>query len=321
MSYTQHDTKLGLNIAHIEVTDTSLRVGVFAYDPKTGHDDLTKLRDKHRGTYAVARRHDRIVCLPRIQDAPAVGDAQEDLPLRDNLSLVAALLRETLIDHFCALRRTVISHRPITFLGVNDLLKESLPEGLSAPAWLVLLPRYELDVRLFFFANQKPFLGLALDSRTRRRVTASANELIAAGINLQGFYVGRMCPNEDPRLDPRLELLGRVSALKSDELQLNDAREGIPSVKMKECYVESSSHNFTNLLEQVFTNRAGEVRESLFQKAATRRVGPAKLQDLRKVIGYLQKQVFEVSPGIIVKVGALLDGKALPTLENALKPM
>jgi hypothetical protein len=138
VSYTQDHTKLGLNIARIEVPDTSIRVGVFEYDPKTGHDDLKSLRDKHRGSHAVARRRDQIVCLPRIQDAPPVGEAQEDLPLCDNLSLVAALLRETLIDHFCALSRPVISHRPITFLGVNDLLKEALPKGLSAPAWLVL---------------------------------------------------------------------------------------------------------------------------------------------------------------------------------------
>lgn len=321
MNYTQHHSKPVLNIAPIEVPDAAIQVGVFAYDPETGHNNLTQLRHKHRGTHAVARRGDLIVCLPRIQNASAVGEAQKEFPLRENLSLVAALLRETLIDHFHALHRPVISHRPITFLGVNDLLKEALPQGLSAPAWLALLPRYELDVRLFFFANQKPFLGLALDSRTRRRVTASCDELIAGGISLQGCYVGRMCPDDDPRLEPRFELLGRVSALKADEFQLDDAREGTPSVKMQECYVEPSSHTFSNLLDQVFTDRADEIREALFQKTAARRVGPAKLQDLRKVVGYLQKQILEVSHGVTLTVGTLLEGQALPTLETAPKPV
>jgi hypothetical protein len=96
------------------------------------------------------------------------------------------------------------------------------------------VPRYELDVRLFFFANQKPFLGLAIDSRTRRRITASCDELTAARIKLQGFYVGRMRPDDDPRLEPRMELLGRVSALEGCELQLDDAREGAASVKMRD---------------------------------------------------------------------------------------
>jgi len=310
-----------LNIAPIDVPDTTIRVGVFAYDTKTGQYDLAQLRQQHRGTHAITRRGNLIVCLPRIQNAPAIGEDQPEFPLRENLSLVAALLRETLIDHFHALRRPVITHRPITFLGVNDFLREVLPKGISAPDWLAFSPRYELDVRLFFFANREPFLGLALDSRTRRRVTAPCDQLIAAGISLQGLYVGRMLPNDDPRLESRFELLGRVSKEHGDELHLDDAREGLSSVKISECYVEPNSYNFRNILDQVFSHRADEVSEALFQKGAARRVGPAKLQDLRKVVGYLQKQILEVSHGITLTVGNLLEGAALPTLETAPKPV
>jgi hypothetical protein len=57
--------------------------------------------------------------------------------------------------------------------------------------------------------------------------------------------------------------------------------------------VEPSSHTFTNLLGQLFAQRSEQVREALSQKAAARRVGPSKLQDLRKVVGYLQKRVFD----------------------------
>jgi hypothetical protein len=321
MSNSQHHTKLGLNIAPVEVPDTTIRVGVFAYDQTAGHSNLEQLRQKYRGSHAIARRGDRIVCLPRVQNAPPVGETQEELSILQNLGLLGALLRETLIDHFCNLPRPVISHRPITFLGVNDLLKEVLGEGLSAPAWLALLPRYDLDVRIFFFANRQPFLGLALDSRTRRRVSASCDELVAAGIRLEGLYVGRMCPGDDPRLDPHFELLGRVSEVKGDDLHLDDAREGTSSVKTQSCHVEPSSRTFANLLTQVFDRRADEVRQALFQRAAARRLGPAKLQDLRKVVAYLQKQVFGVSPGITLSVGSLLGGKTLPTLESAPKPV
>jgi hypothetical protein len=310
-----------LNIAPIEVPDSTIQVGVFTYHSETGHDDLTRLRQKHRGTHAIARRHDLIVCLPRVRDAPLVGEAQQELPLRENLSLVAALLRETLVDHLHDLHRPVIAHRPVTFLAINDLLKEALPYGLTTPAWLALFPRYELDVRLFFFANKEPFLGLAIDSRTSRRVTASCDQLIAAGINIKGFYVGRMCPDADPRLEPRFDILGRVSALHADELQLDDAREGISSVKMQHCYAEPSAHTFANLLDQVFLTRAGDVRAALFQRAAARRIGPAKLEDLRKGVGYLARQPLEVSPGITVSVGPLLERDALPKFETAPKPV
>ncbi len=75
---------------------------------------------------------------------------------------MAALLREALIDHFHALKRPIVAHRPITVLGVNNILQEALPSDPSVPPWFVLLPRYELDVRLFFLANQEPSLALPL---------------------------------------------------------------------------------------------------------------------------------------------------------------
>lgn len=321
MNHTPHNPRPVLNIVPVEVPDAVIKVGVFPYDPDSGHSKLVELRQQCRGTHAVARRGDLIVCLPRIQNSPSIGEAQKEIPLRENLSLVAALLRETLIDHFHTLHRPVTSHRPITFLGVNNILKEAIPQGLSVPSWLALLPRYEVDVRLFFFAKKDPFLGLALDSRTRRRVSAPCDELIAAGIHLHGCYVGRMRPDDDPRLEPRFELLGRVSALKDDAFLLDDAREGTPSVKTKDCFVEPGSHTFSNLLDQLFKDRANEVHEALFQITAARRVGPAKLQDLRKVIGYLQKQVVQVSNAVPVTVGTLLEGDALPTLETAPKPV
>jgi hypothetical protein len=314
-------TKPVLNIAPVEVPDTTIRVGFFPYDTQTGGDDLARLRRQHPTTHAFTRRDDQIICLPRTQDAPNLGDDQQEIPQRDNLDLVAALLRETLIDHFYAMPRRITAYRPITFLAPNDLLKEALPSGLSPPSWLICLPRYEIDVRRFFLTQQKPFLGVALDSRTHRRVTASCDQLIAAGMDLHGLYVGRPRSREDPRVEPSLELLGRVSAVQGDEIFLEDARDGISSVKTSECYLESNPRNFANIFDQVFGVRADEVAEALFQKTAARRVGPAKLQDLRKAVAYLQKQALEVAPGVKLTVGALIEGAALPPLETAPKPV
>ncbi len=319
MNYAQ--TKLGLNIAPIEVPDGSIQAGVLPYDADTGHTDLAQLRQKHRGTHAVARQGDRIVCLPRTPSATTVGATPEDLPLRKNLNLVAALLRESLIDHFASLQRLIISHRPVTVLGVNDLLRESLPKGVSVPAWLALVPRYELDVRVYYFSKEDPFLGLALDSRTRRRITASCADLAEAGIKLDGLYVGRLIPSDDPRLEPHFDLLGRVTAVHGDNLQLDDACEGVSGAITGACYVEPSTRSFRNLFIQVFGARADEVDDALFMTSASRRVGPVKVQDLRRIVGYLQKQVFEISPGITVVIGTLLGGSTLPRLETAPRPV
>lgn len=322
MSQGESRPNLGLNIARIQVPETTARAGIFKYNPNTGHQDLAKLRSAHRRTHAVARRRDEIVCLPRVSNAPTLGDTERDLDLQDNLSLVGALLREELIDHLCSLPRPVIGHHPITFLGTNNLLKESLPKGLSSPAWLAVVPRYEIDVRLFFLRSQTPFLGLALDSLTRRQVTASCAELIAAGVNLSGFYVGYLRADDDARLEPHFELLGKVrETLQQQQLLLDDAKEGISSVNARDCFVEPSSHVFRSLLDQTFGNRGDSVRANLFRMSAVRRTGPAKLQDLRRVIEYLRRQTFEVSPGLTLTVGRMIDGKALPKLSEAPKPL
>jgi hypothetical protein len=312
---------LVLNIARIEVPDGTIKAGIFRYDDRTGREDLATLRRSHRSTHAIARRGSDIVCLPRVPNAPQLGNESRDLDLQDNLSLAGSLFRETLIDHFCSLPRPVVSHRPISFLGTNDLLKESLPAGLSSPDWMVVLPRYEIDVRVFYFANQRPFLGLALDSRTRRRVTAPCAELLSAGINLSGLYVGQRRNDDDARLEPRFELLGRVTEVQQQRLMLDDAREGITSVRAEDCFVEQSPHAFGILLDQIFGKRAEAVRENLFQASAARRIGPAKLQDLRRVIDYLRRQTFEVSPGLTLPVGRMIDGKGVPKLGDAPKPL
>ncbi|MCI0719581.1 MAG: hypothetical protein L0338_11525, partial [Acidobacteria bacterium] len=74
-----------------------------------------------------------------------------------------------------------------------------------------------------------------------------------------------MIPSDDPRLEPSFELLGRVSAVNSGELQLEDAREATPSASTSDSYLEPSSHTFNNLIDQLFRQRANQVRQTLFR--------------------------------------------------------
>lgn len=321
-----HTPQLALNIAPVECPDdVTIRAGVFPYDASSGHENLSALWNEYRKTHAFARRGDRILCLPRIPGAPEVGDSFEDLPVRENLSPVAVLLRATLIDLLLALQRPVLAHRPIAFLGgpQHNLLTEVLPSDLRAPHWLALRPRYDIDVRLFFFADRKPFLGLALDSRTRRQLSATCKELLAEGIHLDGLYVGQLAEDKDPRLEPHFELLGRVANVRGDQLVLDDAWDDMAEVHAEGAVLEPSSRTYAVVLDQLYGARTEAIREALFKKLSQRRVGPAKLEDLRRVLDYLRKQNFEVTPGVHVVVGELLDNrsKGFPRIDQASKPV
>jgi hypothetical protein len=316
-------TQLSLNIAPIKVPNSTIRAAFFRYDEDTGNERLKALRNELRGTHAVTRRSDRIVCLPRIEDAPEVGGDHVDIALRENLDLAGALLNEFLIDHFVAINRPVLAHRPLKFLGSqdHDMVAKGLPPGLAPPHWLSLLPCYELDVRRFFLPKKAPFLGLALDSRTRRRITSSCEELLEKGFNLKGLYVGRIVEKDDPRVEAALEVVGRVASTGGGQVVLDDAREGLQSIPTKNAYVEARGDAFNRLLGDAFSERSDEVRDAIFAATAARRTGPPKLEELRRVVVYLQKQQLAVAPGITVEIDQLLDEKRLPPLDIAPKPI
>ena len=59
---------------------------------------------------------------------------------------------------------------------------------------------------------------------------------------------------------------------------------------------------------------------ALAKKTAERCVGPAKLADIRSVVGYLGREPFDLSPGVTVSVGQLLEQRDFPRLESAPKP-
>ena len=280
--------------------DTSIRAAVVPYDPEHGHLTLAGLRKENRGAYAFARTREGIICLPRARGAPSLSSNVRDFELNKNLNIVAALLREGLIDYFHGLGRSVVGYRPISFLAESkhDLLRKPLVRGRRTPAWLSVIPRFSLDVRLFFFGNRPPFLGLALDTRTRKRITATCSELLEEGIDLKGLYVGNRPQGDDPRVQSRFSLLGRVTRVDNGVLILADTRDDLESASAAEVFLEESPQTFSELTKQVFGDQTEEAIEAIFQRSASRRVGPAKLADIERFRSYLAQQEFLEALGL-----------------------
>ena len=322
-AHAKSSRQLRLNVARIVVPDATIQASVVPYDPESGHLTLAELRKDHRGTHAFARTRDGIICLPRTENSPTLAPDVREFDLGKNLSLVGALLRESLIDHFHGLGRTVVGYRPISFLANSryDLLREPLLERLHTPTWLSVVPRYALEVRLFFFGDRPPFLGIALDTRIKKRIVASCAEILEEGIDLRGLYVGSRQQGDDPRVQSRFSLLGRVAQVDNGKLVLVDTRDEVNSVCAEEVFPEESSRAFSVLARQVFGDQAEAAGEIIFQRAANRRVGPAKLSDIERLCSYLSSQEFQVGPKIKLGVEAMLDGRALPKITTAPKPI
>jgi hypothetical protein len=111
-------------------------------------------------------------------------------------------------------------------IGRKDLLRTSCPVDITPPDWLSIRLLYEVDIRPIFFRKREPFVAALLNVRTTRLIHRTAAELLADGFCMEGAYVRKRIPREDPRIAPKFELLGCVASLNGSELRLTDCRTG-----------------------------------------------------------------------------------------------
>lgn len=313
-----------LNIARVNIDDAKLRVGFLEYESR---EQLRDLRKKHNETHIFLRqRGDRVACVPFVLDAPDVGDKFETIRLADNLSLAAALVRNALLIHLHNLGKPVYDYRPICFLATgpkDNLLKASLPSGVSCPPWLSVNPLYTADVRVFRFDGLPAFVGIALNVRSRSRIDRSCEEFVADGFSLIGNYVGRFFPTTDVRIQPKLKLCGRVERIEADMLMLSDTRPGESSIPLAEAFLQKGKAVFDDCLSHVFGEQAEQIKVALQRKLVEIRTGPTRLSKLRAVVAYLGKTPLEIVPGVSARFGKFMSQSEcdyFPRLEKAPRP-
>lgn len=290
---------LTLNVSPISFSDAEVTVGVFDYN---GKEQLDKLRATYSATHVFRREAGtRILCVPVVAGATAVGDSIEKVHLSKNLPFAASLIRHALLNYLHSLGRQILAYEPIKFIAAGsaeDLLFASVPSGTSCPDWLSVRPLYEASIRVVSLDRQQSFVGMALDVRTRRAITVSCADLIAQGFPVIDQYVGRLVAKPDGRIAPRFELLGRVRTVDGKELVLDDARPGIPSVNASEAMLDPSVAVFNLCLSHAFKDKASAVKQVLVERLATFRSGPSRLDKIRKVVSHLAKQKLEMVPGV-----------------------
>jgi hypothetical protein len=177
-----------LNFSPIEFRDVEITVGCLPYGAD-GQQVLKQLRREHDGTHVFRRDGpDNILAVSVAADAALIGEPKK-IRLKKHLGLAAALIRDSLISFLAARGRSVLNYDPVRFVGLDDLLQKVAPG--SAPEWLALHVLYEIAIRPVCFFRRDPFIAAAVDVRTTRRINRTAGELIADGVALAQFYVGR----------------------------------------------------------------------------------------------------------------------------------
>jgi hypothetical protein len=316
---------LALNLVPVRFDDAEVHVGILDYK-EDDKDQLHNLRAAHNRSHVFLRDGSEILSVPFTPDAKGVGDRFKTIQLKDHLRLCAALVRNALLNYLYGLGRPLYGYRPLRFAATgqkNNLLATALPEQLTCPDWLSVRPLHVADVRVFYFDRRPPFVGVAFDIRTTRRISLSCRELIADNFSPLGLYVGQLVPLPDARIEPRLELLGRIENIEGELLMLTDARPEKIRVNAGNVVLEPGRVAFDRCLSHVFAEQAERVRAALERSLVAIHTGPSRLERLREVAQYLAKTHLELIPGVPFKIGSLLssDSKTFPPLETASKPI
>lgn len=317
---------LHLNVFPISLPDVRIKVGVFPFETR---DALRELRGKHAGTHVFKRVRvgdkDLIYAVSLDGRGCAIAPEEQEISLRENRGVVRSLVEEYFIAGFSrSINRKIVDVDPLVVLSgekEHDFLAQAV--GESVPAWLLVRLAHMIEVRVFEFDTQEPFLGLIFDHHSYRRIARPCSEWIAEGWDLTGLYVSESVAYQDKRLQPRLRLAGRVAKVDGNQLHLTDCREGKDIVPASVVEVEADYAGFMWSLNAVFGNQARVVERKLFDLQSGARVGPKKLSELVRIENILTIRPLRLLPGVEATVLAHLDEKAkrFPPVRHAPKAL
>jgi hypothetical protein len=313
---------LHLNFSALTFGDVDVEAQILPYRDD-GPEFLKQLRQDHWRTHVFRRDGaSTLLGIPVTADAPDLSDEKRTIRLKDNLSIAAVLARNGFLSYLSSLQRPALKYDPIQFLARDEFLHSCLPAGLSRPSWMTVRLLYEVAIRPIYFQKRKPFLAAAVNIRTVRRADRTVSDLITDGFRPEGFYVVR--PKQalpDTRIEPGIELLGRVVKVVGNTLELEDSREGVVSVASNEVLLERNA--FDSLLDHYFPSHMAGIKDKLEAIRADLRSGPNKLKRIGTFIEHFTTNPLRVTPELAVTFSRLLtsDDSSFPNLDNAPKPV
>jgi len=309
-------TKLAVNIGPIEYSKNVISAYVETFKSP---DEIRGIRERHRGTHFVRRyAENQVVIVPLMAGLPPLSTPVA-VDLSESLYLVAALVRESVMNYLCSIGRQIIDARPITFLDTKTDLVGEATKTKQASDFVFARPAIAIDIRVFEFEAGSLFIGSALAVRIVKRIEPSCSTLLEKGLNLNGLYVGAKVQDKDTRISPRLSTFGRVSRVEGSDLILEDARAGCERIAATNAFLDASPEAVRRVLELQFGSEAAVIRTRLFHLENEYSSGPRKWQRILQVNSFLRTLNLEFLPAFPFKFEPLLS--KLPPVTTCFKPV
>jgi hypothetical protein len=308
MMVSNETTKLSLNIVPVNFSSEILRIGRIQY---TSDEDYRALREAHWQTHTF--RYDQ-----RTEDILNVGIAAgidpigqiEEVALQEHLLLAAKAVQQSLTNWLAGRRTIVKGGKRLVFWGQNEqslLLGRALSlANLEPIEGLEVYHRYDIDCRMFWDADQTPYVGLVISINTTNVMECSVADLIQHGMSILGCCVCRRQETDHPFLLPALEIIGQVEAIKGSQLSLNSA-DGIIEVDAKDVIIEPRLENLHAAITAFCGSHSAKVLTTLHQLRLPLTTATGQLDQIRSTLEALQRQHFAIAPDVEVSFGDLLE--------------
>jgi hypothetical protein len=312
-------TSLIGNFAPIFCPDKQITATVLRFEDSK---QLETLRDEHRSTHLFRRNGDNIHCIALDGGDPEIGENAFSLNLQHEPGWVANLCRTALIDFYSRNDREILDFDPLEVVRKGDGLN-LLPRLISEPIpnWLTIKQVCQIQCRIIY-PDDKPVLVLVANSLIRKRFHASCDELLKAGLDLTGLFVGNRQDDRDPRISPRLRKVGKVQQTDGIVLHLCETRQSDASVNADASYLIADSDSLARVFNFSFKARGRFLQDKLRDSLATLGQGQAKRETIEKYFGHLRGLDLEILPGIKFQLGRMLgDGdRCFPSVSPLQEP-
>jgi Piwi domain len=304
---TGQEDNLVLNVVPVTFEAEKLIIGRM---PNVSKDEYQKLQDAHWKTHSFRfdRRTDEILNVSIEPNAKPLGIVDEVNP-QDHLLLIARAIQQNILVWLSSSLPILRGNKKLMFWGQADsalLLTRALEKiGAEKIKGLEVTLRYEIDCRMFQHDDEERYLGLVLDLSTSNIIELPVPELLHKGLMIDGRCVCRRQPLSQEYLQPKLELLGQVSAIKGTKLLLTET-EGVNEISADDILLEPRLENLNDVIKLYYGPKADAVLSSLdsFRKPISTAAG--KLARLKETLRGLKKRSIIIANNVTINLGNLL---------------
>lgn len=274
-----------LNAFPLRVPDLELEARVVPYDKEV----LDGFRARHGATHSFRRQGDNILMFSGDGTFPVSG-THRVIALKENFGIFCSLVKDGLTRHLAGLGRNPSGFNPIELVSAK--LEDNLLLPILGDAYpFKVCAKYSIDTR---YIQGHPHL--VIDCTTRRFLKENALFFLNAGFDLMGRYIVTQ------QEDGYRRLLGSVSAINGETLQVTRPDGQVDHARAKDVYLEASRSNFDDYILHTHSARKDAIIERIRQSVSLFNGGENKKARIDTLKTYIQSKTIPLIDGTRIEI-------------------